>query len=209
MDRKFLMNTTGNTGAGQRSERLLPAVAAAMDAQGYKRVSELYRAFAAIMDTSVATDRKIGSHGDYQNFLHMTEGREHVFMKELPDYTMRASMLAAFLKVSPEKLFGAPESAALSLDRIENMEMPVLHDGFSAPESALIDAQTRKKIEDALSKLTAREINVLSKLYGLNGEEAVLGDVAVEYGCTRERARQIEAKALRKMKHNLKSPQMV
>ena len=201
MSRQFYMNATGNTGAGQRSKRLLPAIAAAMDAQGYKRVSELYRAFA---DTTAATNGMIGSHGDYQNFLHMTEGREHVFMKELPDYTMRASMLAAFLKVSPEKLFGAPESTAVSLECIEKMAVPVLHEGFSVPECSLIDQQTCEKIKEAMSKLTEREINVLNKLYGLNGEEErIMNDVAAEYGLPIRRIQQIEAKALIKMKHKL------
>ena len=52
-----------------------------------------------------------------------------------------------------------------------------------------------------LSSLTPREERVLRLRFGLNTEEHTLEEVGVKFSLTRDRIRQIEAKALRKLKH--------
>lgn len=60
----------------------------------------------------------------------------------------------------------------------------------------------KENIEEVLSTLTDRESKVLKMRFGLMGEKAMtLEEVGREFGVTRERIRQIEAKALRKLKH--------
>ena len=60
----------------------------------------------------------------------------------------------------------------------------------------------RKNIAMVLDTLTEREKRVIELRYGLNGEKpCTLEEVGQEFGVTRERIRQIESKALRKLKH--------
>ena len=61
----------------------------------------------------------------------------------------------------------------------------------------------RENIEEVLSTLTDREARVLRMRFGLepNKNPMTLEEVGREFGVTRERIRQIEAKALRKLKH--------
>ena len=60
----------------------------------------------------------------------------------------------------------------------------------------------RENIEEVLSALSEREGKVLEMRFGLNGQKPMtLEEVGREFGVTRERIRQIEAKALRKLKH--------
>jgi RNA polymerase primary sigma factor len=60
----------------------------------------------------------------------------------------------------------------------------------------------REKIMDVLDSLTDRERRVLSLRFGLvDGYSRTLEEVGRQFNVTRERIRQIEAKALRKMRH--------
>jgi RNA polymerase primary sigma factor len=60
----------------------------------------------------------------------------------------------------------------------------------------------KSQISDALSKLTERERKIIVLRFGLeDGRFRTLEEVGREFGITRERIRQIEAKALRKLRH--------
>lgn len=60
----------------------------------------------------------------------------------------------------------------------------------------------KEKIQEVLQTLTERERQVLIRRFGLlDGKPKTLEEVGVEFNVTRERIRQIEAKALRKMRH--------
>ena len=60
----------------------------------------------------------------------------------------------------------------------------------------------REQIEEVLYKLPERERKIVQLRYGLNdGKYRTLEEVGVEFGITRERIRQIEAVALRKLRH--------
>ncbi len=64
----------------------------------------------------------------------------------------------------------------------------------------------KEQIEDALGTLTPREQRVLQLRFGLeDGRSRTLEEVGVEFNVTRERIRQIEAKALRKLRHPSRS----
>jgi RNA polymerase primary sigma factor len=63
-------------------------------------------------------------------------------------------------------------------------------------------AMLREQLQRALDSLTGRERRVLELRYGLDGDaDRTLSEIGDELGVTRERIRQIEAKALRKLRH--------
>lgn len=67
----------------------------------------------------------------------------------------------------------------------------------------------KDKINDVLETLTDRERKVLIRRFGLlDGKPKTLEEVGLEFNVTRERIRQIEAKALRKMRHPTRSKQL-
>lgn len=79
-------------------------------------------------------------------------------------------------------------------------------DDAPAPADAAAYALLREQLDDVLSTLTLREQKVLRLRFGLeDGRSRTLEEVGQEFGVTRERIRQIEAKALRKLRHPSRS----
>ena len=71
-----------------------------------------------------------------------------------------------------------------------------------APDAAAGQQLLKETVEEVLSALTLRERRVLQLRFGLaDGRDRTLEEVGHEFGLTRERIRQIEAKALRKLRH--------
>src|SRR5699024_11732293 len=67
----------------------------------------------------------------------------------------------------------------------------------------------KEQLEDVLDTLTDREENVLRLRFGLDdGRTRTLEEVGKVFGVTRERIRQIEAKALRKLRHPSRSKRL-
>jgi len=95
-----------------------------------------------------------------------------------------------------------------------SLEMPVGQEGegrmgdfieddrISTPSEAAAAAMLHEQIEEVLQKLPERERKIIQLRYGLkDGRYRTLEEVGVEFGITRERIRQIEAVALRKLRH--------
>lgn len=82
------------------------------------------------------------------------------------------------------------------------------HDAL-APADAAAYELLREQIRDVLDTLTEREENVLRLRFGLDdGQSRTLEEVGKVFGVTRERIRQIEAKALRKLRHPSRSKRL-
>lgn len=78
-----------------------------------------------------------------------------------------------------------------------------------SPAEATGYAILRDKMGEVLSTLSERERKVLIQRFGLlDGKPKTLEEVGIEFNVTRERIRQIEAKALRKMRHPIRSKQL-
>ena len=79
-------------------------------------------------------------------------------------------------------------------------------DDALAPADAASMLLLKEQLNDVLKTLTLREAKVLSLRFGLeDGHPRTLEEVGSEFGVTRERIRQIEAKALRKLRHPSRS----
>ena len=82
-------------------------------------------------------------------------------------------------------------------------------DDAPAPAEAASHALMREQLWDVLNTLTPREEKVLRLRFGLDdGNQRTLEEVGREFKVTRERIRQIEAKALRKLRHPSRSKQL-
>jgi RNA polymerase primary sigma factor len=100
--------------------------------------------------------------------------------------------------VSLETPIGEEEDSHLG-DFIEDRSAP-------APPDLASYQLLKEQIDDVLSTLTEREKKVLQLRFGLlDGRSRTLEEVGREFGVTRERIRQIEAKALRKLRHPSRS----
>ena len=87
------------------------------------------------------------------------------------------------------------------LERIE-----LIPDDKENPEEEVIYNCLQKDLDDVLSTLSEREKNILDLRFGLSsGTEMTLEQVGEIYNVTRERIRQIEAKAIRKLRHPSRS----
>ncbi len=79
-------------------------------------------------------------------------------------------------------------------------------DDAPAPDSMATQAMLKRQLNEVLATLTPREEKVLRLRFGLDdGRTRTLEDVGKEFNVTRERIRQIEAKALRKLRHPSRS----
>ena len=82
-------------------------------------------------------------------------------------------------------------------------------DQAPSPDDAASNAMLKEQLDEVLATLTDREARVMRMRYGLeNGKQQTLEDVGKALGVTRERIRQIEAKALRKLKHYSRSKKL-
>ncbi len=81
--------------------------------------------------------------------------------------------------------------------------------GVESPSDATGYSILKEKMNEVLQTLTERERIVLIQRFGLlDGKPKTLEEVGLEFNVTRERIRQIEAKALRKMRHPTRSKQL-
>ncbi|WP_426447779.1 RNA polymerase sigma factor RpoD [Paenibacillus sp. S-38] len=114
---------------------------------------------------------------------------------------VREIMKIAQEPVSLETPIGEEDDSHLG-DFIEDQEA-------LAPADAAAYELLKEQLEDVLDTLTEREENVLRLRFGLDdGRTRTLEEVGKVFGVTRERIRQIEAKALRKLRHPSRSKRL-
>ncbi|MBR7133163.1 MAG: RNA polymerase sigma factor RpoD [Clostridia bacterium] len=117
---------------------------------------------------------------------------------DLPVERVREIMRVAQEPVSMETPIGPEEDSRL-MDFIRDEEA-------LAPDEAALKTITNEDIDGVLKTLTPREEAVIRLRFGLkDGRCHTLEEVGTEFNVTRERIRQIEAKALRKLRHPVRS----
>ena len=122
-------------------------------------------------------------------------GEEIAKKMDLPVRQVHKVMKIAQIPLSLETPIGEEEESQLS-DFIEDKDT-------LSPVDEVINIDLKEKIEEALKAHTQREANILKMRFGLgNGDEHTLEEVGQQYKVTRERIRQIQEKAIRKLKHS-------
>ena len=117
---------------------------------------------------------------------------------KMPEERVREILKISQEPVSLETPIGEEEDSHLG-DFIQDDNVPV-------PADAAAATLLREQLDEVLSTLTEREQKVLRLRFGLDdGRQRTLEEVGREFNVTRERIRQIEAKALRKLRHPSRS----
>jgi RNA polymerase primary sigma factor len=117
---------------------------------------------------------------------------------DIPVMKVRKVMKIAQEPISLETPIGEEEDSHLG-DFIEDR-------GVISPAEAVININLKEQTEAVLKTLTPREEKVIKMRFGLDdGSEHTLEEVGQSFAVTRERIRQIEAKALRKLRHPSRS----
>jgi RNA polymerase primary sigma factor len=117
---------------------------------------------------------------------------------QLPVPKVRKVLRVAQEPISLETPIGEEEESHLG-------DFIVDHNGIS-PSDAVINLNLREQTAQVLKTLTPREEKIIKMRFGLeDGSEHTLEEVGQNFAVTRERIRQIEAKALRKLRHPSRS----
>ena len=138
-----------------------------------------------------------------QKQLFQTFGRDATAEELGEDLNLPPERVRALLKmiqapISMQAAVGESDDACFG-DFIEDKQAP------NALDMAAISL-LRDKLSDVLMTLTERERRILELRFGLvDGHRRTLEEVGIQYQVTRERIRQIEAKALRKLRHPTRS----
>ena len=120
---------------------------------------------------------------------------------EMPIDKVRKVLKIAKEPISLETPIGDDDDSHLS-DFIEDKSMP-------SPQDSVINASLGRQAQKVLKTLSGREEKVLRLRFGIGVKsDHTLEEVGQDFKVTRERIRQIEAKALRKLRHPLRSKQL-
>ena len=130
-------------------------------------------------------------------------GREPTPEEIAAEMNMPVERVREILKISQE-----PVSLETPIGEEENSHLGdfIQDDNVPVPADAAAFTLLKEQLEEVLGTLTEREQKVLTLRFGLeDGRARTLEEVGREFNVTRERIRQIEAKALRKLRHPSRS----
>ncbi|MGC9529585.1 MAG: sigma-70 family RNA polymerase sigma factor [Candidatus Bipolaricaulaceae bacterium] len=123
-----------------------------------------------------------------------------------PSYEELADLLGTSVdrvkKIEQAAAYTSSLERPLSEEEDETLGDFLADDSVPSPAREAIRARLREELRTALAKLDVREREILELRYGLmDGHPRTLKEVAAQFDITRERVRQIEIKALEKLKH--------
>ncbi len=138
-------------------------------------------------------------------------------MTRILGYSLGGGEIGSQMEVTPDKVreiikvSQEPVSLETPIGEEEDSHLGDLIEDHStlAPADAASHQLLKEQVSDVLSSLTPREQKVLVLRFGLeDGRSRTLEEVGREFSVTRERIRQIEAKALRKLRHPSRSKKL-
>lgn len=135
-----------------------------------------------------------------------TLGREPTHEEIAEEMKMDVARVEEIMKIAQE-----PVSLETPIGEEEDSHLGdfIQDDVVSQPADAADDTMLHEQLEEVLTTLTPREEQVLRMRFGLvDGKAHTLEEVGKEFDVTRERIRQIESKALRKLRHPSRSKKL-
>ena len=141
-----------------------------------------------------------------QRQLLQEKGREPTPEEIAEEMDISADKVSEIKKIAQESVsldtpIGEEEDSSLG-DFIEDTKTP-------EPSSTVSKNLLKEQLDSVLDTLTDREKRILELRFGIeDGRPSTLEEVGKEFGVTRERIRQIEAKALRKLRHPTRSKKL-
>lgn len=170
------------------------------------RQARIEAGFPTLISLSMFTGIAQQTIGTYENFKRYPKLKSHIVKLERALRVPIDDLFPKEYKNAVHRNLGKPVEKTFDVLALPD------HEQFMLPDPAEIyDIEETKKmiekgIEFSLGTLTKRESKILEMRFGLlDGKEYTLEGVAYEFRVTRERIRQIEAKALRKLKHPSRS----
>lgn len=161
-------------------------------AQGFETVAEFCRA------------KNLG----YQAIANLVSGLKPAINQNT--WTRPAKDLADALDTAPETLFTARQAAGrikAVTREVSESELVALTEAPRAaalieydPERKVADDERNAALQAAIAELTPREQAIIKARFGLDGPPRILDDIAKEFESSRDRIRQVEQKALRKLR---------
>ncbi len=142
--------------------------------------------------------------------VHVTESLRKVerarLLAEFQDgHEPDADRVATLADLPPNrirKMLAVPEDPLLMGDPgIAKEVCTIVDEGTPSPEETAMVAQMKTLLGEQLDRLEPRQATVLRQRFGIDCDEHTLEEVGKEFGVTRERIRQIEAKALKALRH--------
>lgn len=137
--------------------------------------------------------------------------RAKEILKEIYDREPSDKEICEFTKLTMEelskyKLYSQDVISFQSLNSLSNCSIGNTMLSYESIEEKICNSALKGSLLQAIESLTGKEIKVLKLRYGLeDGEPKTLEKVGKEMGLTRERVRQIEAKALKNLRHPSRS----
>lgn len=156
------------------------------------------------------------------NKLAVSRISEIVSMKRSPlksngDFQLQVKKSAEILHCFPEDLFSESQmNMAIKNNKycikVNEAEVKYMLDCTKQPlllEEDVIEDQKNKLLKKALDTLPEREKKILTMRFGLeDGIEHHFDEIAKEFGCSRERVRQLEQKALRRLRNPVRTGEL-
>ncbi len=166
-----------------------------MEHYGFKSVAELSRG----MELTLKELSELRDLVNMKKAARDEKGKWLPFVYKLADFfdCMPGDIFSEFQQeVALEKNRSQAELTYTEISRLTARS-----EGDITPELELQARQLRAAVTSALQKLTPREERVLRLRFGFDGEDLTFEQIGNMFGVSRERIREIEAKAIRKLRH--------
>tara|TARA_R100000655_G_scaffold7973_2_gene21209 strand:- start:638 stop:1294 length:657 start_codon:yes stop_codon:yes gene_type:complete len=149
---------------------------------------------------------------DYNRIVNIISGKIKP-LNEKGELIPVVIKLLDVLNMTPEEAFTDRQLQGFRktsvIIKLEEKEMIKLVNPIKNQEQKLIETEVKHKLEKAINSLRPMEKTIIKLRYGINDSEHTLEEIGLIFNLSRERVRQIEKKAINRLKHPRKSTEIL